>query len=400
MEEKYIDLLLKGCLNIDYSKELFISYDVINKDFVDKLILKAEELGFSNIIKEETDINIFCNKLKTLSLEEIDSDPYFDKSIWDAYAKKGINFLMIDTEFPNFLDDVDKTKIAKAKQRMSKTRSLFRELESSDQIPWCIAAVPNKYWADKLFGSNEASYDKLFNLIFKMCLVDTENPLKSWEELLKRNKAMINKLNSLDIRQLHYTNSLGTDLRVSLPDKVRWYTASPENDIAKIVNMPSYEIFTSPNYLKTEGIVYNSKPLIYGGRVIDGFYLEFHEGKVINYDAKVGKELLGKILENDSNSSFLGEVALVNYDSPISNTKLVFETTLFDENASCHIALGDGFKYAIYNGLELSDKETLERGINKSNTHVDFMIGTSDLNIKAITKDGEIKLFKDGNFNI
>ena len=185
-----------------------------------------------------------------------------------------------------------------------------------------------------------------------------------------------------------------------MPDRSIWLSAEGEKDLNMFVNMPSYEIFSSPDYRRTNGIVYSSRPLCYGGGLIDKFYVKFKDGKVIDYDAKVGKEILKGIIESDNNSCFLGEVALVNYDSPISNTGLVFGTTLIDENASCHLALGDGFNDAIEGGIDLSDEELLQRGINRSKQHVDFMIGTSDLEIEAETNKGLVSLFKNGNFNI
>ena len=199
---------------------------------------------------------------------------------------------------------------------------------------------------------------------------------------------------------MHYKNNLGTDLTVELPSDVIWNSAAGEEDSNMLVNMPSYEIFTSPNYKKTSGIVYSAKPLIYGGGKIDEFYIEFKEGKVINYDAKQGKEILRQIIESDENSCYLGEVALVNNNSPISNTNLVFGTTLFDENASCHLALGDGFPDSLKEGLTMTKEELLRKGINQSKNHVDFMIGTKDLEIEAETKDGVVQIFKDGNFVI
>ena len=199
---------------------------------------------------------------------------------------------------------------------------------------------------------------------------------------------------------MHYKNNWGTDLTVELPSDVIWNSAAGEEDSNMLVNMPSYEIFTSPNYKKTSGIVYSAKPLIYGGGKIDEFYIEFKEGKVINYDAKQGKEILRQIIESDENSCYLGEVALVNNNSPISNTNLVFGTTLFDENASCHLALGDGFPDSLKEGLTMTKEELLRKGINQSKNHVDFMIGTKDLEIEAETKDGVVQIFKDGNFVI
>ena len=164
--------------------------------------------------------------------------------------------------------------------------------------------------------------------------------------------------------------------------------------------MPSYEIFASPIYNKTKGIVYSSMPLCYNGSIVDEFWLKFENGKVIDYSAKIGLEILKGIIESDSNSCYLGECALVENNSPISNLGLVFQTTLIDENASCHLALGSGFPECIKNGINMTDKELLENGINVSKTHVDFMIGTKDLNITGTTYDNkEIPIFIDGNYS-
>ena len=195
---------------------------------------------------------------------------------------------------------------------------------------------------------------------------------------------------------MHYKNSLGTDLVVYLPDN---YSFESAKDNKVIVNMPSYEVFASPIYNKTEGIVYSSMPLCYGGAVIEDLWLEFKEGKVVKYGSKTNENVLKNIIESDNQSSYLGEVALVENNSPISNLNIVFGTTLIDENASCHLALGSGFPECIEGGLELNDEELLKKGINVSSNHVDFMIGTPDLSIIGTTCDGrEISIFKDGNF--
>ena len=164
--------------------------------------------------------------------------------------------------------------------------------------------------------------------------------------------------------------------------------------------MPSYEIFTSPDYRYTNGIVYSAKPLIYNGALIEDFYIIFKDGKAISSGAKKGSEVLTGIINSDQNSCYLGEVSLINHDSPISNTGLVFGTTLFDENASCHLALGDSFPECLEKGLSKTKEELLQEGLNNSKNHVDFMIGTSDLNITAETINGTIPIFQNGNFVI
>ena len=197
---------------------------------------------------------------------------------------------------------------------------------------------------------------------------------------------------------MHYTNSKGTNLHITLPENHIWVGAG--NTPNMLVNMPSYEIFTSPDYRYTEGIVYSAKPLIYNGALLDDFSVTFKEGKAVSCNAQKGQKVLEGIINSDNNSCFLGEVSLINHNSPISNTGLIFGTTLFDENASCHLALGDSFPECIENGLSKSKKELLSLGLNDSKTHVDFMVGTNDLNIIAETDKGNIQIFKNGNFNI
>ena len=398
LEDKYIELLLKRCLNFKKSNSLFISYDKVNQCFVDKVIAYAKDMGINDIAIDSEDIYLRREKLLNINLDDIEKDPYFDKSKWDEYAKKDASFLMLESEFPGVMDDVDPKKVSEAKLINRKTRELFRVKEMRNEIAWCIAALPNQVWADSIFKNDPDSYNKLFEVIFKMCMVDTQNPIESWNNYILESQNRVSKLNDLKISKLHYTNSLGTDLYVELPSGAIWQSVGSEHNM--ICNMPSYEVFTSPNYLKTEGIVYSSKPLFYGGAKVNDFYLEFKEGKVVDFDAKEGKAILKGIIESDNTSCYLGEVALVNYDSPISNTKLVFGTTLFDENASCHLALGEGFADSIQDGAKMKKEELLKNGINVSSNHVDFMIGTSDLIIEAETINGKINIFENGNFTI
>ncbi len=401
LENKYIELLLKECLNFKKSKSLFIEYNKINQRFVDKVIAEAQKMGINDIAIDCIDNDILKEKLLNTATEDMHSDPFFNKNLWNDYAQKDASFLMLETLVPHAFDGVPAEKITMANKINRSTREIFREKETTYQIPWCIAVLPNELWAYELFGKHEKAYEKLFNLLMQICMVDTKNPIESWNKYLEKTKELTTKLNQLQIKKMHYKNKLGTDLYIEMPDKVIWTSIA---DMAikydMIVNMPSYEIFSSPNYQKTNGIVYSSRPLIFAGALIDQFYLRFENGKVVDYDAQVGKDILKGIIESDPNASFLGEVALVNYNSPVSNTGLVFNSTLIDENASCHLALGEGFGECIENGLNMNKDQLLEKGINQSKNHVDFMIGTDDLEIEAQTKEGKILLFKKGNFNI
>lgn len=228
-------------------------------------------------------------------------------------------------------------------------------------------------------------------------MADTEDTIMSWNNYLAESSKIVDKLNSKSIKEMHYKNSLGTDLHIVLPDNHIWCDANKKNII---VNMPSYEKFTSPDYTKTNGIVYSSRPLVYNGKTVDKFFIEFENGKAVNYGAQIGFDILRSIILNYEYSSYLGEAALVNYNSPISNTNKVLGNTLFDENASCHLALGSGFPNCFKNSNGLTKEELRKFGINSSKCHVDFMIGTSDLSITAKTSNNEnIVIFEDGNFS-
>ena len=395
MEEKYIDLLLKKCIDPNH-KILFISYQKEIKEFIQKLIKKAKKIGITEVYLDEEDIFYTHKLLQTIQVEDIMTNSYFDKSIWDVYAKKNANFLIFETEYPNLMDDIPDALIAQAAKRRRETRPVYRKMVEKCTLSWCIAAYPGKMWAESLYQGDD-SYLKLKKAIFKMCMLDKEDPTKSWEEQLSAIQKIISILNHLKLEKLHYSNSLGTDLDIYLPQNYQFDSAK---DGKVIVNMPSYEVFASPIYNKTEGIVYNSKPLNYNGKIIDQFWVKFIDGKVVDYDAKKGKNILKAIIESDANSCYLGECALVEYNSPISLTNKIFNTTLIDENASCHLALGAGFAECLENGLNLNEQELLKSGINISKTHVDFMIGTSDLSIIGTTVNGEkITIFKNGNFD-
>ena len=396
-EEKYIKLLLKKCLDIQKNGILFINFASINKDFVDKIVEYAKELELHDIYLNEIDKDKEHELLKKLSLDEIKNSEYFNSKIWDEYAEKDAAFLMLDCEIPNLMDDIDSDKLALAASIRRSTKPVYREKQLKSEIAWCIAAVPNELWAKDIFKDSENPLEDFWVALEKICMLDQDDPIESWNKQLDKQRNFVNKLNNLKITKLHYKNDLGTDLEVCLPDKALWQSAASGK---WLVNLPSYEIFTTPNYKLTEGIVYSSKPLVYNCRFINDFYLKFEKGKVVDFDAKDGKDILEEIIKTDELSSYLGEVALVNFDSPISNTNIIFKSTLFDENASCHLALGNGFLECLENGSDYSNEELDCLGINLSRNHVDFMIGTEDLTIEAETKDGIITIMEKGNLVI
>lgn len=401
LDKKYARLLLQKCLNFTNTDTLLIEYETHEQDdFVKIIIEEARNLQIRYIQTCCGDRDMIREYLLKTDISDIKLNPLIDRSSWDETAKKHGCILHINTFIPNIMDDVDLAKITQMNKAISPTFSYYRE-NLHYNFPWVICAYPNKRWADFLFNSKDA-YERLHSYIMQMCMVDEEDPIQAWDEYIKLINGYKTKLEDMDIQKLHYQNSLGTDFEIGFPKNYRWLNLDKTDNFGSpiIVNMPSYEIFTTPDYHTASGIVYNSKPLIYKYHVIDKFYLEFKDGVVVDYKAEVGNEYLKSLIEDNHNSARLGEVALVNNDSPISNTGIIFYNTLFDENASCHLALGNGNTSTIAFSESLTSEQLDELGINKSNVHVDFMIGTEDLEITASTKQGKKLVFKKGNFVI
>ena len=403
LDEKYIDLILKRCVNFEQSKSLMIHCDFKEHvAFAEKMKLRAHEMGIMDVCIHVNDMDEIHDYLSQTDVSDIELNPIIDRTAWNDYALKGGALVFLNSTVPGLMNDISAEKIKKWADEREKTIKYYRNNVSSYKFPWCIAALPNERWAKTIFGDVDDAYLKLYFSIMQMCMIDRDDPVLAWEEYINNNNYYKNTLNEMGIKNLHYTNSLGTDLYVGLPEGCQWINLD-KNDInggQMIANMPSYEIFTCPDRNRTNGIVYSSRPLFYNDCCIDGFNLEFEDGKVVSCSAKVGQEMLEKLIFENNNTQYLGEVALVPCDSPISNTGIVFNETLFDENASCHLAIGRGFPRCFQDYENLTQEELMQIGMNFSDVHVDFMIGTPDLMIEAETEKGKVLIFKDGNFNI
>lgn len=395
MKEKYADLLLKRCLCLKSTDSLFINAPIDSIEFIRILTKKAYKIGIKDIYLDLEDEELKRNELKYLSNEELRNSKSFNKEIFDIYAKKNSAFLMLCGENPDTMNEIDKDKISFTGKLLRESKPIFKEKEITYEIPWCIALIPTHSYAKKVFPNDIDAYDKLWNLILKITLCDKEDPIEEWNKKIELNTKRVQTLNNLKIKSLTYSNNLGTKFSIGFTDNVWCGTDTVSKDGRNlIVNMPSEEIFTTPNKYTANGIVYASRPLVYNGTLINNFWIKFKDGKVIDYDAETGKDILKSII-NIENGNYLGEVALVDKTSPIFKSNTIFYETLYDENASCHLALGQGFTECIDTVKKLNDI-----GFNDSLTHVDFMIGTEDLNIVAKTDDKEIVIMKDGKFVI
>ena len=396
LEEKYIDLLLNKCI-CPKSKSLFISYDKCNVDFIEKLIKKAREYGFVDILIEEKDIILEHKLLKDLSVEEIKSHPYFYNENWNDAIRKKCAFLLVSTTFPNYFDDIEYKKIIAVNQVKTITQKKYMESVMNDSISWTIFALPNKLWAEKLFPNDDKSYEKLEKLIYSFCMVESKNPIDKWNEYINIENKKTRYLNQLNIKELIFKNNLGTNLTIGLADNYIFRSLEKNHCIE---NIPTYSIWAAPHKYIAEGIVYGSMPITYGKYNIENYWFKFSNGRVIDYDAKVGKEYLDSFFVKDDSYKRLGEVAIIDFNSPISKTKIIYNNNLFDENVSTHLAFGCAYQNTIQNGTNMNAEELDKAGCNICQEHMDFTIGTEDLTIIAKTHDNqEIEIFKNGSFN-
>lgn len=403
MIKKYAELLVKQGVNLQLDQELIIDASIENYELVREIAKQAYKVGAKDVIVHYTDEQITRLRYKNCSQKHFEIVPLYLKELRNEYALKNAAIITITSTDPDAMKGIDPQKIATWSKSVHQECSIFYDHLDLGINRWCIAGAPSIAWANKVFPdmSDKEAVAALWRAIFQVTRCYDENPIQAWNNHRVSFEKRVKILNQSQIQSLHYTNSLGTDLIIGMNKGYLFagggsYTT---DGIYSFPNIPTEEIFTSPCKDKVNGTVYSSMPLNYNGNIIDEFSMTFKDGRIIDYNAKVGYDILKSIIDTDEGSHYLGELALVPYDSPIRNMNILFYNTLFDENASCHLAIGKGFGECIENGLKMNKKELFEKGINDSLTHVDFMIGTSDLQITAVLENGEeMKIFENGNF--
>lgn len=271
----------------------------------------------------------------------------------------------------------------------------------NDRVQWSIAALPSVPWAKKIFPEldADAAMEALWKLIFDVCRVTGGDPVNEWKAHMERLSTLRDKMNALDLESVHFESSNGTDLTVGLADQAVWESAASrsEKGVVFLPNIPTEEVFTAPHKDRVEGVVYGTKPYVFNGQLIKNFRVTFEKGRVVDYHAEQGQVLLGRLLDGDEGSRSIGEVALVPASSPINRSGKLFYSTLFDENAACHIAFGASYPGTTEGGTALTKEDLLARGMNQSRLHEDVMIGAGDSHITGKCRDGRtVELFKDG----
>ncbi len=406
MEQKlreYAALLAKVGLNIQPGQTLVISSPVECAYFARMCASAAYDCGCREVVMNWRDDVLGREKFLRADSAVFDEVPEWRRHFYNDYAKEGAAYLSISAEDPENLLGVDPDRLVRSQRASGKALEDFYRLQMSSGFPWCIASIPIPSWARRVFPGmpDEEAVDKLWEAIFHtMRITGDGKSAQRWQEHIDMLAQRKEKLNALRFQTLHYTNSLGTDLTVELPQTHIWEAG---NDVTQsgqtfVANMPTEEIFTAPLREGINGVVYASMPLVHDGNIIDGFHFVIENGKIVEAVAEKGEDVLRSAISVDEGACYFGEVALVPYESPISNLKLLFYNTLFDENAACHLAFGEAYP-CIEGGRDMTKEQLKEAGLNDSITHVDFMMGTADMSIVGTTYDGrEIPVFVNGNF--
>lgn len=400
---KYASLAVNIGVNIQKDNILVISSPIETAEFARLITEEAYKSGAKDVIVHYGDQKLTKIKLENSSLETISNIPEWQAESYNYYARQEACFISISASDPDGLKGVPVEKIgASQKARTSALKEYF-DNSMSNKCRWCVLSVPTLSWAKKVFPkvSDDEAMESLWDVIFKTVRVDNENPVNAWKKHNAYLEEKIKFMNNNNFKSVHLKSANGTDLNIELPEGHIWAGGS-EGDVNGIpfnANIPTEEVFTLPKKTGVNGIVYSSKPLSYGGNLIDNFSITFKDGKAIDFTAETGYDVLKQMLESDEGAKYLGEVAFVPYNSPISNSKLIFFNTLFDENAACHLAFGRAYESCVKDADKYSEEELEKIGVNNSVIHVDFMIGTSDLEITGINKNGEaIQIFSNGNW--
>ncbi|MHC1735977.1 MAG: aminopeptidase [Erysipelotrichaceae bacterium] len=401
---KYARLAVSVGANVQPGQMLVIQGATDTREFIRLCVEEAYEVGAKSVMVRWSDDPISHTTYLKSDVETLEEVPAWIVAQFEYFMEKGAALLSVASPTPGLLADVDPVKLQRANIATRKALTNWQAHMMGNKTQWSIVAVPTVAWAKKVFPAlnDEEAVDALWNAILTAVRVREDNdPVQEWRDHNARLSAHNAALNDHNFKSLHFKNSLGTDLVVELVKNHIWAGGDEKNTqgVHFNPNMPTEETFTMPLKFGVNGKVVATKPLNYQGRLIDGFWLEFKDGKVVSYDAAKEKEALSNLLSVDEGSSYLGEVALISHDSPISNANILFLNTLFDENASCHLALGRAYPMNLKGGLSMSQEELAAAGSNHSMEHQDFMFGSADMSIVGITHDGkEVVVFKDGNF--
>ncbi|MGI6109884.1 MAG: aminopeptidase [Eubacteriaceae bacterium] len=391
-------------VNLQKGQELFINSPIETAEFAREIAKAGFEAGAKDVHIHYGDENLAKLRYNNAAKETLMSIPAWVAGQYQEILDKDACVISIAAAEPGLMASVDPEKIAACTRAREAVSDVYSRAMMANNKRWCVISAPSEKWAAKVFTDTAdpaQAQELLWSAIIRATHCAEKDPVACWHEQDQAFKTRSAILNNKQYKKLHYRNSLGTDFTVGMPENQNWSGGSEcaQDGVVFFPNLPTEEIFCAPDRMTAEGTLVSSYPLIYNGQTIDGFRLTFKDGKVVDYSAETGEKVLKSLLESGENADRLGEIALVPYDSPISKMDLLFYNTLFDENASCHFALGAAYPSCITGGEKMSEEELTAAGLNQCRSHVDFMVGTRDLSIDGILPDGtEEPVFRDGNF--
>ena len=394
MKRKYAYTLARVGLNVQKGQPVLVEATIEGADFTPIFAEECYKLGASNVIVHYLDEPNMKIAAKYRSDEDVRKVEDWEERQCQKYLDEGACYVRLEGVNPKLMEDVPEAQANAIFAHTDAVRNIMRKASRDKHCQWLIAMIPTQSWAEFILKDvpKENALEELWKLLLKLCYIDENNDVvETWEQKRSEKSERGLKIDSYNFRTLHYTASNGTDLTVTLTPYSKFGYKLPKDGIRFQPNIPTEEICTSPEKFGTDGVIYASRPLVLGGKSIENFGFRFEKGKVVEVIAEEGKEMLEALVTMDENAGYLGEVALVDYHSPISMSNIVYYTTLIDENASCHLALGR----ALGRPLAEDDPWTF----NDSVIHIDFMVGTPDLHIVGTTEDGkEVVVFDQGDF--
>ncbi|WP_145331403.1 aminopeptidase [Paenibacillus xylanexedens] len=400
--DRYAALAVKVGANVQPGQIFVINAMIDAAPLVQLLVRKGYEAGAKQVIVKYSDETV--NRLRfemapEVSFEEL---PKWHAAEMEELAENNAVFLTILSSSPDLMKGIDPARISANQRSFGQAMAKYRQYLQADKMSWTGIVCPSPDWAAKVFPDlpQAEQMNQLWDAIFAAVRADVEDPIAAWEQHIERLESRAVALNNKKYHALHYI-SPGTDLTIELPEGHIWAQAGSVNEQGTpfVANIPTEEVYTAPAKYGVNGTVASTKPLSYGGSIIDRFTLTFEKGRIVDFHAEEGQETLERLISMDEGSHYLGEVALVPFHSPISESGILYYTTLYDENASCHLAIGSSYASNIEGGKTMSPEELAERGMNSSITHVDFMMGSSETDIYGITASGDREpIFLKGNW--